>query len=194
MRGHPVVMDNEVEQPASQPIANRIVGEFIESDTRLDPAVSVLASPAGALANGRIGSLLRGEWLGHPLHPMLTDLPIGFWTSSSILDFIGGRKARPASQRLIALGLISLVPTAAAGAVDWSSIDDQKKRRVGAVHAISNTVAAIVYFLSWRSRRRGNHATGVALGVIAAGLASVGGFLGGHLAFAGGEDDRGRSE
>jgi hypothetical protein len=36
----------------------------------------------------RLKSLLHGTWLGHPLHPALTDVPIGAWLLAVILDII----------------------------------------------------------------------------------------------------------
>src|SRR3954447_12122372 len=55
-------------------------------------------------------SFLGGDWLGHPLHPMLTDLPIGFWTGSFLLDIFGGRKSRRASAAFVGLGVASAAP------------------------------------------------------------------------------------
>ena len=139
--------------------------------------------PAGS-PTVRQAPLLRGDPLGHALHPMLTDLPIGFFTSSFLLDLVGGRQARKASQRLIGIGLISLVPTAAAGLVDWESIPDAPRRRAGAAHAAFNSAAGFLYLGSWWQRRQDHHLRGVGLGLAGATLATVGGFLGGHLAFA----------
>ena len=150
---------------------------------QLDAPADLLQPATRRLAAGRIGSFLRGEWLGHALHPVLTDLPIGFWTSAFVLDLIGGRSGRRASTRLIGLGLLSALPTAASGAVEWSDIDDDRPRRIGVVHAAANGVAMVLYFGSWRARHRGHHVRGVALGVGGALAASVGGHLGGHLAF-----------
>ena len=155
-----------------------------EGDERIDAAVRVLDRIAARLDRSSLGPFLRGEWLGHALHPALTDLPIGFWTSSWALDLVGGRRCRAASRRLIALGLLSVVPTAAAGAVDWSAMSDDRRKRVGAAHAMCNTSAGLLYLMSWRARGRGRHARGVALGMAGAAAASVGGLLGGHLAFA----------
>jgi nitrite reductase/ring-hydroxylating ferredoxin subunit/uncharacterized membrane protein len=123
---------------------------------------------------------LSGTWLGHPLHPMLTDLPIGFWTSAFTLDFVGGPAARKASTRLVALGLLSTVPAALAGASDWADTSGQE-RRIGLAHALANGSATVAYLASWRARRRGRHLRGVALGLVGASAATVGGYLGGHL-------------
>lgn len=155
----------------------------IEGSEGLDAVDRSVGRVAGRLGEGRRGDLLRGKWLGHALHPALTDIPIGCWTSAWFLDMVGGRRSRPAAQRLIGIGLLAVVPTAMTGAADWASIDDKPRRRVGLAHTLSNSIAAALFTLSWLSRRRGRHTTGVALGVFAAAAATVGGHLGGHLAF-----------
>lgn len=153
--------------------------------------LAALDRPANALAglvtrtvpDGAVKDLLSGTWLGHALHPLLTDLPIGFWTSAWVLDLVGGRPMRPAAQRLVGLGVLSAVPTAASGLVDWADTTG-RSRRTGVVHAAANSTALLCYALSWRARRRGSHTTGVVLGLMGAAAATVGGALGGHLSFA----------
>src|SRR5690348_3232638 len=93
-------------------------------------------------------SFLGGEWLGHPLHPMLTDLPIGFWTSSFVLDFLGGRRNRRASAAFVGLGVASAVPTIASGLVEYQKIEDASKRETAVIHAASNTIATFLYLWS----------------------------------------------
>lgn len=161
----------------------------IEQDAAADPLVHQVARLASLVRRSSARPLLRGDWLGHAVHPMLTDLPIGFWTCAWSLDLVGGKPGRPAAQRLIGLGLLSVPATVATGLHDWGDIDDRGQRRVGAVHAASNAVATVLYFGSWRARRRGHHARGVALGMLGATAATVGGFLGGHLVFGGAPDD-----
>lgn len=149
----------------------------------LDPVGKPVADAVRKLLPpGPAKDTLNGTWLGHPLHPMLTDVVIGAWTSSFLLDFLGGRPGRLASRRLIALGILSAVPTVAAGVADWSDLE-RRDQRVGLVHAASNATATATYVLSWRARRKGHHARGVAWGVVGATVASFGGYLGGHLAF-----------
>src|SRR5262245_15165097 len=94
------------------------IGEVEALDQLPDPlskCVKRLAPPKSFIKD-----LLSGTWLGHPLHPLLTDIPIGSFTSATVLDIIGGRRAQPAAERLVELGLLSAVATAAAGAADWS--------------------------------------------------------------------------
>ena len=148
-------------------------------DRLAKPAASKVAEVVG---HGTVKDLLSGTWLGHPLHPMLTDLPIGFWTSSFLLDVVGGKAGRRASKRLVGLGILAAVPTAAAGLSDWSDTIGED-RRIGTAHALGNVAALSFYSLSWRARRRGSWGKGVALGFLGAGAASVGGYLGAHLVY-----------
>jgi uncharacterized membrane protein len=125
--------------------------------------------------------LLRGTWLGHPLHPVLTDLPIGLWTSAVTLDLVGGPAARPAATRLVGLGLLAAAPTAWSGWADWTALE-QPQQRVGVVHATTNALAVVLFASSWLARRRGDPRRGRALGLAASSALGVGGYLGGHLA------------
>lgn len=132
------------------------------------------------VGGGTLRDALTGRWLGHSVHPVLTDLPIGFWTSAFTLDLIGGRRSRRAAQRLVGLGILSALPTAATGATDWSDTTGAE-RRIGLVHAALNTAALVSFGASWLARRRGRHWRGVAYGVVGSTFATGGGFFGGHL-------------
>jgi len=166
------------------PPALRAAVERIEGDARLDAAADrVGALAAERLADGPVGGALRGDWLGHALHPLRTDFPLGCWISAGLLDLVGGRRARPAAQRLVGLGVVLAVPTALAGAADFATVRDRRARRVGVVHAAGNAAVGALYALSWRARRRGAHATGVLLGMAGGTLAWGTGYLGGHLSF-----------
>jgi nitrite reductase/ring-hydroxylating ferredoxin subunit/uncharacterized membrane protein len=165
--------------PRSQ-LLNRLL-ERIESDERLDAVADPIADTArGALGRQPLKDVLSGTWLGHPLHPLLTDLPIGFWTSAFVLDLVGGRRSRRAATQLVAWGVLSALPTAASGAADWGDTTGPA-RRIGLVHAAANTTALAFFAASWWSRVRGRHVRGVALGLAGATAATVGGHLGGHL-------------
>jgi uncharacterized membrane protein len=150
-------------------------------------AVGGLDAPARALAEfsarqqGVLADVARGTPLGHPLHPALTDLPIGFWTSSFLLDLLVLRRFAAASRALIGAGVLSALPTVVAGVADLPRLE-QRKRRVALVHAGANAVATSLYAASWTLRRRHQFA-GVTVGLVAATAATVGGYLGGWLAF-----------
>jgi uncharacterized membrane protein len=147
----------------------------------LDAAVHVLRDVADRVPE-ELRPVLEGEWLGHPLHPALTDLPIGFWTTSWVLDILGGRRSARTATVLVGLGIASAVPTVAAGLADWRHLSPERQR-VGVVHAASNAVATACYVASFAARLRGRRARGIAWGMAGAGAATVGGYLGGHLVF-----------
>jgi nitrite reductase/ring-hydroxylating ferredoxin subunit/uncharacterized membrane protein len=158
-------------------------------------AIEPLDAPAKAIAKqirnllpdgGSLKDVLSGTFIGHALHPLLTDVPIGTWTSATLLDLFGGRASRPAAQRLIGVGLAAAAPTAWSGWSDWGDAepDDDEVRRIGIVHALVNGGAIALYGASFAARRRGAHTTGVLLGLAGAGAMGAGGWLGGDLAFA----------
>lgn len=159
-----------------------LVGQ-IESATALDRVGEVVGKAVrDNLPRGALKDALSGTWLGHAVHPMLTDVVIGSFMSASLLDLLGAGDGS-ASERLIALGLVAYFPTAAAGVNDWadSEATDDAIRRTGVVHAACNGLAATLYAASRRARRRGAHGAGAALGFAGMGVLLAGGYLGGHL-------------
>jgi hypothetical protein len=172
-----------MQEPRPWPVAepfNRVV-DAIENDSRLDAAAGPLQAVAGRLTGTPLRrGLLTGQWYGHAVHPFLTDIPIGSWTSASILDLLGGPDARPAAELLTAIGTVSAIPTVVTGLAEWSQTSGGS-RRVGVVHAASNAIAVGLYGASWVARRRGRHGQGALLALSGMTAATVGGFLGGHL-------------
>jgi nitrite reductase/ring-hydroxylating ferredoxin subunit/uncharacterized membrane protein len=161
----------------------RQTGDRLDANSELDRfADPVHRAVTAALPRGPLRDALHGVWLGHPLHPLLTDLPIGFWTSAFVLDLAGGRESRSAADALVGFGVVSALPTAAAGLADWSDLD-RPERRSGVVHALANISAVALYASSFMARRRGRRRTGIALGMLGATAATVGGYLGGHLVY-----------
>jgi uncharacterized membrane protein len=175
-----------MEQPAW---AHAVIRE-VRDNPKLDPLVDRVTSAAQvAFGDGALADALHGTWLGHPLHPMLTDLPIGFWTSAMVLDLVGGDAAADAARALVAWGVVSAIPTALAGAVDWRSLD-RPPRRVGIVHGALNGAAIVLYAASWAAHRKGRRSMiGIALGMAGGTAASVAGYLGGELVFPSAPDE-----
>jgi nitrite reductase/ring-hydroxylating ferredoxin subunit/uncharacterized membrane protein len=131
---------------------------------------------------GRLKDALAGTWLGHPVHPVLTDVVLGAWSSAFVLDAVGGERTEDAAETLVGVGVLAAVPTALTGIADW--VDTWgPTRRVGTVHALGNVAAATVYGLSWIARKRGARGPGVALGMLGMGIASGTAYLGGHLVY-----------
>jgi nitrite reductase/ring-hydroxylating ferredoxin subunit/uncharacterized membrane protein len=162
------------------------VAEWVGRLEGLDgPAEVVARKVRGMLDPGAVKDAISGAWLGHALHPVLTDIPIGSWSSATMLDLAGGRRSRAAAERLIAIGVLAAVPTAVTGTSDWADTTpaDDTVRRIGAVHALANTAALVLYGSSLGARRRRRHGRGVALGVAGLGALVAGGHLGGHLSY-----------
>src|SRR4051812_20281538 len=168
---------------AALPIGNlawRAVAR-LEEDERVGAAARAVHDMARRVrVPTAVRDVLSGTWLGHPVHPMLTDLPIGFWTSAWVLDLLGPRRHRDAARVLVGLGVLSALPAAVTGASDWADTTGRAER-VGVVHAAANTTALGLYAASWVARRRGHTTRGIALATAGAAAATVGGYLGGHL-------------
>ena len=130
--------------------------------------------------SGTRGAVLRGDWLGHAVHPLLTDIVLGTWTSATVLDLVGGREWSAPAPTLVGTGLLAAGPTAWTGWAEWTDAGP-REQRVGLVHAVTNGVAIGVYAASWVARRRGRHETGARLALLGAAVSGAGAYLGGHL-------------
>ena len=168
--------------PAVRDVLDRLAG--LEG---LDPpAEAVGKAVRDTVPPGPAKDALSGVWLGHALHPLLTDLPIGTYTSAVLLDWLGGKAGERAADRLIGLGILFTVPTAATGMTEWadSEAGDDSVRRVGLIHAALNVGATALFGASLAARRRGSRGTGKLLALAGAGVLGASGHLGGHLSYA----------
>jgi hypothetical protein len=153
----------------------------LEDAEALDVPVHAIEPSIRALfGTGTRAAVLRGDWLGHAVHPLLTDLVIGTWTSATVLDLFGGAESALPARRLIGTGLLAVGPTAWTGWAEWSAAEDRDKR-VGLVHAVTNGLAIGIYAASWIARQRGRHGSGARLALAGAAVQGVGAYLGGHL-------------
>lgn len=152
----------------------------LENDSRLDAAVTTMSEAMAPLDDSPTGDALRGKWLGHALHPVLTDLPIGMFTATSVLDVFGGSASHAAAQRLLGVGLLGAAPTAVTGWAEWTRAE-RPAQRVGVAHAALNVAAIALYAGSWAARRGGRHRFGAVLATGGAGVLGAAAYLGGHL-------------
>jgi nitrite reductase/ring-hydroxylating ferredoxin subunit/uncharacterized membrane protein len=163
--------------PSIERLAQRVgSAEFLDR-----PAAALGGALRRIVRRGAVEDTLTGTTLGHPLHPVLVGFPIGSWGAATVLDLV---RADPASRRrLVGLGLLAAVPTASAGAADWLSTDGAA-RRIGLVHAASNTAVLVLQAASWLTRRRGRHARATVLSLTAMGFVGAGIWLGQQLVYA----------
>jgi hypothetical protein len=144
-------------------------------------AATLATAVRKALRGSRVDGALRGSWLGHPLHPLMVTLPIGAYLSAAVLDLAPGND--DTARKLVGIGLAATPAAVVLGLADYAELD-QRQRRVGVFHAMSNTVAAALFTGSYLARRRGAHGRGKVLGMLGLTALSAGGALGGHLSYA----------
>jgi nitrite reductase/ring-hydroxylating ferredoxin subunit/uncharacterized membrane protein len=172
-----------------RPVLHRLAERVGQIEALDPPAQQLLGLADKVIKPGRARDALSGTFLGHALHPLMTDLPIGSWTSAVLLDNFGGRQSEGAARKLIGLGILASVPTAATGYVEWadSASGRASTRRVGLAHAASNVTALSLFTASYLARKRGRRAKGRALALAGSSALAVGGHLGGHLSYVHGE-------
>jgi nitrite reductase/ring-hydroxylating ferredoxin subunit/uncharacterized membrane protein len=158
---------------------------LVDSLPGLDKAASTLHAAFDPLLGAKgiplVKDALYGTWLGHPLHPVMTDIPIGFWTSSMVLDVAGRKKS---ADLMLKLGTVSALGTALSGMAQWHDLQEMKApRRLGALHAILNVAATASYGVSWLLRDQKSRQAGIVFSTAGFTLASASGMLGGDLAY-----------
>ena len=148
------------------------------------------AFKAGGLAGRAVKNFLHGTWLGHPLHPVLTDVPIGAWTTALVFDTLDAgstgwpwqQTARRRADDAIVVGIVGAVGAALAGLTDWQHTDG-KARRTGLAHAALNTLALGLYTGSLVMRKRGARGAGRSLALAGLGVMGASAWLGGRLVY-----------
>src|ERR1700682_2391641 len=172
---------------------NHVINRFIDRQRWLEPVADVLQKLVKGsyklLGNpGRsLKTFFNGTWLGHPLHPVLTDIPIGAWTIAVLFDlsYLIERSHGwvSAADVTIFIGLLGAVGAAVAGYTDWSDTFD-RERRVGIAHGLLNTAAILIYLVSLIIRvTHGSRGLAIVLALIGYGIVITAAFLGGELGF-----------
>ena len=148
----------------------------------LQPLVQELLRQLGDGAK----DLLHGTWLGHPLHPVLTDVPIGAWTMAMLFDAVEliseNEDVRGADDLAVGVGLAGALGAAVTGAADWSETEG-KARTIGVAHALMNITATGLYATSLVMRKTGSRRAGIGVSLLGYAIASASAYLGGHLVF-----------
>ncbi|MPZ75470.1 MAG: Rieske 2Fe-2S domain-containing protein [Deltaproteobacteria bacterium] len=174
-------------------MATHIPVDLIKRQEWLEPIADRLQpSIAEALsANGYIGTkaanILHGTWLGHPLHAVLTDVPIGSWTAAAVFDAVeeatGNRAMARAADAAISVGVVGAVAAAVTGLADWSKIGGGNPRRIGLVHGLLNVTATACYVTSLCLRRQRSRSAGRQFALLGLIVSSASAYLGGHLVY-----------
>lgn len=140
------------------------------------------AGPAG----GRIKDFLNGVWLGHPLHPALSDVPIGAWSVAAVLDLLDLSSEREefgaGADAAIGVGIAAALGAAVTGLADWQYLVG-RSRRTGLVHGLLNVGAVTLYASSLALRRSGARGAGRVTASLGYGVVLFSAYLGGDLVF-----------
>ena len=174
----------------SAPSSQKTVRQAVDTIGRLEQLDGVgeqlerLLRPR--LESRGLRNALSGVWLGHRLHPMLTDVAIGAFTGAALVDGLAPRHPQIA-RRLIAAGVMAAVPTAASGMSDWIDVYGDA-RRIGLVHAAGNSLALGLFGISFLHRGRRHkesdrHGGGRLSSFAGLAVLAATGYLGGHLSY-----------
>jgi nitrite reductase/ring-hydroxylating ferredoxin subunit/uncharacterized membrane protein len=141
---------------------------------------------ATGLRGQKVKNFLHGTWVGHPLHVILTDIPIGAWTTAIVLDAAAGlsdrREFEVAADAAVAIGLAGAVGAAATGLTDWQDIDPPA-RRIGLIHGLMNIGSAALFATSFIARRRHSRSAGRNLAAMGFAVSITAARLGGNLVY-----------
>jgi nitrite reductase/ring-hydroxylating ferredoxin subunit/uncharacterized membrane protein len=128
-----------------------------------------------------IRDLLNGRWLGHPLHSVLTDAPIGILFLVIVLDVVGQRTAADIA---LVVGILSMLAAAVTGATDYSDTDGTARERA-TVHSAVMVVSFLVYGASLAIRLAGGDDRTAATGTSIVGflVLAAGAYVGGNVVY-----------
>ncbi|HEY3600941.1 MAG TPA: Rieske 2Fe-2S domain-containing protein [Chthoniobacterales bacterium] len=168
------------------------VGDLVNRQAWLAPVETVLGATADTLFNNalpfaqKVRNFFHGTWLGHPLHPVVTDVPVGAWTVAALLDSYelasGDETYAPGADIAIEIGLLAAMVAALSGLNDWNATSG-KPKRVGSLHALINIIATLCYAGSWWQRRYGCRRAGLTSSLAGYAFAAAGAYFGGHLVY-----------
>lgn len=155
------------------------------ADTRSIDAVADLArsSAHDKLVTPQVlDDLLGGAWLGHRVHPIAAQAPLGAWFMAVLLDLVDGEKHAAAVDTLLATGCAAALPTIVAGAHDLGTTSGARTR-VAVVHAGVMDVSLGLFAGAWIKHRRGDRRAARRWALAGAAVAGTGAYLGGHLVY-----------
>src|SRR5437588_1800621 len=159
---------------------DRVVGP-LEEQPWLDRVADAAAGAVEPLLRRpgarRALDVLRGRWLGHALHPALTDLPLGLWSGSVLLDMVCESRAAGV---VGAAGSLFAVTAAAAGFADWTATEG-RERRLGVVHGALNGGGLALQLLSLGARLRGRRLRAFSCSLLGLSVSAAAAWLGGEL-------------
>lgn len=131
----------------------------------------------------------RAKFLGHAIHPILIVFPLGLLATGVVFDVIyliwGNPDMAGVAYWMIAAGIVGGLLAAPFGWIDWFAIPSgTRAKTIGLVHGLANTIALLLFAASWFLRNdlpERPETLASLLSFIGAGMAGLGGWLGGEL-------------
>ena len=131
-----------------------------------------------------VRDLLNGRWLGHPLHAVLTDAPIGIMFLVIVFD-LAGQPLATHTKAILLIGILTMLAAALAGLADYSDTDGAARERA-TLHGTLMVVALLLYVVSFVLRQGQSPPWPAAIAFSLAGflVISAGAYVGGEVVFA----------
>jgi nitrite reductase/ring-hydroxylating ferredoxin subunit/uncharacterized membrane protein len=179
--------------PPSNPPLRHAIARVAEDQTWLDSlakpfqrwVLQLFGQPGEP--RRKIKDALNGTWLGHALHPLFTDVPLGSWSGTMLFDLLWLANEDDAVARgadtTLGFGLLGAMAAALTGVADWSDLYDTDMH-VGFLHGLLNGSVTLTYLASWLLRRTGRRLAGITLSTAGYLVAIFSAYLGGELVFA----------
>jgi nitrite reductase/ring-hydroxylating ferredoxin subunit/uncharacterized membrane protein len=134
----------------------------------------------------KLRNFLNGTWLGEPVHVVLTDLPIGAWTTAMVFDLLDSildrKQFASAADASIGIGLAGAAGAAVTGMTDWSDVDPPA-RRLGLVHGLLNLGGTALFATSLILRSKKCRKSGRLVSALGYAVMSYAAHLGGKLVY-----------
>ncbi len=171
-------------------MAHAFLEDTIDQQQWLEPTGDALQQAIGKVMKREgpsrtLKDILHGTWLGHPLHPALTDLPVGAWSASFILDLLSvsrNKALKRGADITLGIGLAGALASALTGLADWQETYG-RERRVGLLHGLLNATSLTFYTSSLLLRSRKRRGTAFLFSTLGYGTLWLAAYLGGELVF-----------
>jgi nitrite reductase/ring-hydroxylating ferredoxin subunit/uncharacterized membrane protein len=148
----------------------------------VQPKVQEVVAAGGTTAR----NVLDGVWLEAPLHPALTDVPVGAWTAALVFDGLdvatGKEPIRHAADASLVLGTLGAFGASVTGLSDWRYLSGGS-RRMGVAHALLNTIGLILSIVSLILRASGRRNAGRLTFITGYSISGMAAHLGGELSY-----------
>ena len=166
-------------------ISQRVVEALPFLDTIADgvqPKVREVVDESGTT----VRNALDGRWIEVPLHPVLTDVPVGSWTAALVFDGLDAatdsRAARNAADASLLMGVLAAFGAAVTGLSDWRHLSGGS-RRMGVAHGLLNVIGLLLSVVSLLLRATGRRNAGRVTFLAGYSVSGMAAHLGGELSY-----------